>query len=85
MKLNYLKIRTFWLLWSETRDLCWCCSSYCYSAILASAVGMNWQQTLALPLQPPPVARHCGITITGNYDIPSVGFDLWIYWFIPQT
>jgi hypothetical protein len=82
IKLNYLKIHTLWLLWSETRDLCWCCSCYCCSAARASAVGMNWQQTLALPLHPPPGPHHCGITVTGNYDIQCVSFwfvDLLVY------
>jgi len=82
IKINYIKIGTLWLKWSGTRDLCWCCSCYCCSAALASAVGMNWQQTLALPLHPPPVPRHCGITITGNYDNQCVSFrfvDLLVY------
>jgi len=85
IKLNYLKIHTLWLMWSETRDLYWCCSCYCCSAALASAVVMNWQQTLALPLHLPPVPRHYGTTITGSYDIQCVSFDLWTYWFIPRT
>ena len=61
-------------MWTETRDLCWCCVCYCCSAALASAVGMNWQQMLALPLHPPLVPHHCGITITGNYNIQCAGF-----------
>jgi len=77
IKLNNLKIRNLWLLWSETRDLCWCCLCCCCSAALASAVGMNWQQTIALPLHLSSVPHHCGITITGNYDIHCVRF-----WFV---